>query len=32
MYCIGFVPTKAVPQDISIADEIVTSLYDIINL
>lgn len=32
LYCIGFVPPKAVPQDISIADEIVTSLYDIINL
>ena len=31
LYCIGFVPPKAVPQDIS-ADEIVTSLYDIINL
>ena len=32
MYCIGFVPPKAVPQDISIADEIITLLYDIISI
>lgn len=29
MYCIAFVPPKAVPQDVSIADEIVSSLRDI---
>lgn len=29
MYCIAFVPPKAVPQDVSTADEIVSSLRDI---
>ena len=32
MYCIAFVPPKAVPQDVSVADEIVASLYDIIKI
>lgn len=29
MYCIAFIPPKAVPQDVSPADEIVSSLYEI---
>lgn len=30
MYCIAFVPPKAVPQDVSAADKIVASLQDIV--